>query len=116
MAPHCTELCAYPSALTDLNNGRIPAGPERGTGDPIGATAPGANRRRHAGVAQVSSASPTANPVGIETQEVAVPFIDPAYPSPWLESLRASRRRRAEATRQARRKRAGRGGASALLA
>ena len=45
-----------------------------------------------------------------------MPFIDPAYPSPWLESLRASRRRRAEATRQARRKRAGRGGASALLA
>jgi hypothetical protein len=44
-----------------------------------------------------------------------VPFIDPANPSPWLASLRASRRRRAEAARQARRKRAGRGGASALL-
>jgi peptidoglycan hydrolase-like protein with peptidoglycan-binding domain len=45
-----------------------------------------------------------------------VPFIDPANPSPWLASLRASRRRRAEAALRARRRRAGRGGASALLA
>ena len=41
---------------------------------------------------------------------------DPANASPWLASLRASRRRRAEAALQARRKRAGRGGATALLA
>jgi hypothetical protein len=41
---------------------------------------------------------------------------DPANASPWLASLRASRRRRAEAALQARRKRVGRGGASALLA
>jgi hypothetical protein len=41
---------------------------------------------------------------------------DPANASPWLASLRASRRRRAEAAVHARRKRAGRGGATALLA
>ena len=41
---------------------------------------------------------------------------DPANASPWLASLRASRRRRAEAALQARRKRAGRGGATALIA
>ena len=41
---------------------------------------------------------------------------DPANASPWLASLRASRRRRAQAALQARRKRAGRGGATALLA
>jgi resuscitation-promoting factor RpfB len=41
---------------------------------------------------------------------------DAATPSPWLASLRASRRRRAQAALQARRKRVGRGGASALLA
>jgi peptidoglycan hydrolase-like protein with peptidoglycan-binding domain len=45
-----------------------------------------------------------------------VPNFDPANPSPWLASLRASRRRRAEASQRARRKRAGRGGATALLA
>jgi peptidoglycan hydrolase-like protein with peptidoglycan-binding domain len=45
-----------------------------------------------------------------------VPNFDPANPSPWLASLRASRRRRAEAALRARRKRAGRGGAGALLA
>jgi peptidoglycan hydrolase-like protein with peptidoglycan-binding domain len=48
--------------------------------------------------------------------EVAVPNFDPAIPSPWLASLRASRRRRAEAALRARRKRAGRGGASVVLA
>ena len=69
-------------------------------------------RRRSAGL----SASPTANPVGTETQEVAVPFIDPANPGPWLASLSASRRRRAEAARERRRKRAGRGGGAVLLA
>ena len=41
---------------------------------------------------------------------------DPANASPWLASLRASRRRRAEAALKARRKRVGRGGAGALLA
>jgi len=41
---------------------------------------------------------------------------DPANASPWLASLRASRRRRAEAAMRVRRKRAGRGGVSALLA
>jgi peptidoglycan hydrolase-like protein with peptidoglycan-binding domain len=45
-----------------------------------------------------------------------VPDFDPASPSPWLASLRASRRRRAQATQQARRKRVGRGGTSVLLA
>ena len=45
-----------------------------------------------------------------------MPNFDFANPSPWLASLRASRRRRAEAALQARRKRAGRGGAGALLA
>jgi peptidoglycan hydrolase-like protein with peptidoglycan-binding domain len=45
-----------------------------------------------------------------------VPNCDPAIPSPWLASLRASRHRRAEAAQRARRKRAGRSGASALLA
>ena len=45
-----------------------------------------------------------------------MPNFDPAIPSPWLASLRASRRRRAEAVQRARRKRAGRGGATALLA
>ena len=45
-----------------------------------------------------------------------MPNFDPAIPSPWLASLRASRRRRAEAAHKARRKRAGRGGATALLA
>ena len=45
-----------------------------------------------------------------------MPNFDTATPSPWLASLRASRRRRAEAALQARRKRAGRGGAGALLA
>jgi hypothetical protein len=45
-----------------------------------------------------------------------VPDFDPATASPWLASLRASRRRRAEAAMRARRKRAGRGGATALLA
>ena len=41
---------------------------------------------------------------------------DSANASPWLASLRASRRRRAEAALQARRKRVGRGGTGALLA
>jgi peptidoglycan hydrolase-like protein with peptidoglycan-binding domain len=41
---------------------------------------------------------------------------DSAIPSPWLASLRASRRRRAEAAQRARRKRVGRGGMSVLLA
>jgi peptidoglycan hydrolase-like protein with peptidoglycan-binding domain len=45
-----------------------------------------------------------------------VPDFDPAIPSPWLASLRASRRRRAEAAQTARRKRVGRGGMSVLLA
>jgi peptidoglycan hydrolase-like protein with peptidoglycan-binding domain len=45
-----------------------------------------------------------------------VPNLDPANPSPWLASLRASRRRRAEAALRARRKRAGRGGVSVVLA
>ncbi len=45
-----------------------------------------------------------------------MPNFDSANPSPWLASLRASRRRRAEAAMRARRKRAGRGGTSALLA
>ena len=45
-----------------------------------------------------------------------MPNFDPANASPWLASLRASRRRRAQAALRARRKRAGRGGASALLA
>ena len=45
-----------------------------------------------------------------------MPNFDFANPSPWLASLRASRRRRAEAALRARRKRAGRSGASALLA
>ena len=45
-----------------------------------------------------------------------MPDVDPAIPSPWLASLRASRRRRAEAAQRARRKRAGRGGATVLLA
>jgi len=45
-----------------------------------------------------------------------VPDFDSASPSPWLASLRASRRRRAQAALQARRKRVGRRGTSALLA
>jgi peptidoglycan hydrolase-like protein with peptidoglycan-binding domain len=45
-----------------------------------------------------------------------VPNFDSVNPSPWLASLRASRRRRAEAALRARRKRAGRGGVSVLLA
>jgi peptidoglycan hydrolase-like protein with peptidoglycan-binding domain len=45
-----------------------------------------------------------------------VPDFDPASPSPWLASQRASRRRRAEAALHARRKRVGRGGMSVLLA
>lgn len=45
-----------------------------------------------------------------------MPNFDHAIPSPWLASLRASRRRRAEAALRARRKRAGRSGATALLA
>ena len=45
-----------------------------------------------------------------------MPNFDSASPSPWLASLRASRRRRAEAALRARRKRAGRGGMSVLLA
>ena len=45
-----------------------------------------------------------------------MPNFDSAMPSPWLASLRASRRRRAEAAMRARRKRVGRGGAGALLA
>jgi hypothetical protein len=45
-----------------------------------------------------------------------VPNFDPAHPSPWLASLRASRRRRAEAALRARRQRASRGGASVVLA
>jgi hypothetical protein len=45
-----------------------------------------------------------------------VPTIDPANPSPWLASLRESRKRRAETARLARRRRAGRGGGVALLA
>jgi hypothetical protein len=45
-----------------------------------------------------------------------VPNFDPAIPSPWLASLRASRRRRAEAALRARRQRASRGGASVVLA
>jgi peptidoglycan hydrolase-like protein with peptidoglycan-binding domain len=45
-----------------------------------------------------------------------VPNFDSANPTPFLASLRASRRRRAEAALRARRKRVGRGGAGALLA
>ena len=45
-----------------------------------------------------------------------MPNFDFATPSPWLASLRASRRRRAEAAMRARRKRVGRGGASVVLA
>jgi len=45
-----------------------------------------------------------------------VPNFDPANASPWLESLRASRRRRSAAALRARRLRAGRGGATALIA
>ena len=45
-----------------------------------------------------------------------MPNFDPATPSPWLASLRASRRRRAEAAQRARRKRVGRGGATVMLA
>ena len=113
--PHSAELCAYTSRLLELNTGRVPArtgGRERGTHWRFGARGESpAERRRSAGL----SASPTANPVGTETQEVAVPFIDPANPSPWLASLSASRRRRAEAARagpaQARRPRRRRGAA-----
>ena len=51
---------------------RVPAAAvRRGAGDPWEpAKAPGANRRHECGVAQVNSASPTANPVGVMTSEV----------------------------------------------
>ena len=115
IGPHSAELCAYSARLLELNTAESPPDQWRGAGDPLALRRPGriaGRARRSAGL----SASPTANPVGIKTQEVAVPFIDPANPGPWLASLSASRRRRADAARQARRRRAGRGGGAALLA
>ena len=77
-------VCAYPCRLH--NESRVPAGPvRRGAGDPMEPwSAPGANRR-HARRSAGLRASPTANPVGAETQGgPAVPFDRSCEPGPWL--------------------------------